>query len=77
MDTYEREVLTQVYCKKQVEFLEKVEGKINEALDKANEICKDIANAKTIEDREYLECIFLQTMTSVKELKESLNEFYQ
>ena len=76
MDTYEKEILTQVYGKEKFEFLQKVEGKINEALDKANEICKDIYNAKTTEDRKYLESLFLETMGSVKELKQSLNEFY-
>ena len=52
MDTYEKEILIQVYGKGKFEFFGKVEGKINYALDKAKEICKDIASAKTDKERE-------------------------
>ena len=58
MDTYEKEIFTQVYGEKNVEFLENVENKIEEAMDRANEISRDNESAKTTKERRYLKSSF-------------------
>ena len=74
MDTYEKEVLTQVYGEDYVNFLENVENKIEEATLTAEKVFKDYKNAKTMEDRKYLENIILGIMNSLKKLSKGLKE---